>query len=350
MCLTHNPRIGLSHEKPGWTNPPDALPSADMSELRIGLIGGTGLGEALGAEGGQRHEIETPFGRTSDAIVETTFSGVTTLILSRHGPGHLLNPSQVPYRANIFALKSLGCTHILASGAVGSLRDEFKPKDLVLPDQAIDKTYKRAGTFYEHAAVHVEFAEPFDAVLRQILKEAGKDSGFRVPGSVKTGDASPPEPRTLNPEPSLHDRACYVCMEGPAFSTRAESLMHRLWGGDLIGMTAMPEAKLAREAEIPYALLALVTDYDCWKTRPAQGDALELLKEIMSNLKSTSEHAIALMRRAIELMPAQREQLAHCAAHDALKLAVWSDKTRIPREEIERLRPLWGKYSDVERT
>src|SRR5438045_7843279 len=131
-------------------------------EMRVGLIGGTGLGQALGAEGGKRHEnIQTPFGPPSDAIIETQWAGVTTLLLSRHGPGHLLNPSQVPYRANLFAMKRLGVTHILASGAVGSLREEFKPRDLVIPDQLIDKTHKRANTFFEKAAVHVEFAEPF---------------------------------------------------------------------------------------------------------------------------------------------------------------------------------------------
>src|SRR6478609_321771 len=130
--------------------------------MRVGLIGGTGLGEMLGVEGGQRHEIgETPFGRPSDAIIEGSWAGVPVLLLSRHGPGHVINPSQIPVRANLFALKQLGCTHILASGAVGSLREEFKPKDLVIPDQIIDKTHKRANTFYEKAAVHVEFAEPF---------------------------------------------------------------------------------------------------------------------------------------------------------------------------------------------
>src|SRR5208283_1441859 len=146
---------------------------------------------------------------------------------------------------------------------------EFKPRDLVICDQIIDKTYKRAGTFYEHCAVHVEFAEPFCPVLRQILVEAG----------VPPGEGH-----------KVHDRGCYVCMEGPAFSTRAESLMHRLWGGDLIGMTVCPEAKLAREAEIPYALVALVTDYDCWKNKPPAAtaqhvvaDAAELLKEIIAN-------------------------------------------------------------------
>ena len=302
-----------------------------MSELKIGLIGGSGLGQALAdaSSSGARHEMETPFGRPSDAIIETTWAGVQVLVLSRHGPGHLLNPSQVPTRANIFALKQLGCTHILASGAVGSLREEFRPKDLVIPDQIIDKTHKRANTFYERAAVHVEFAEPFCPVLRQILLEAG---------------------RSNEQDHAIHDRGCYVCMEGPAFSTRAESLMHRLWGGDLIGMTAMPEAKLAREAEISYALIALVTDYDCWRNKPAgQGesaavDPQELLKEIIGNLKTASQNAIALMKRAVELMSQRREQLAKCPAQHALELGIWSDKSRIDRDEVQRLEPLWMKY------
>src|SRR4051812_40594487 len=225
---------------------------SEANNIKVGLIGGSGLGAAMAQQTeGKRHELDTPFGRPSDAIVESEWSGVPILFLNRHGPGHLLSPSQVPYRANIFALKQLGCTHILASGAVGSLREEYKPRHLVIPDQIIDKTHKRPSTFYENAAVHVEFAEPFDPVLRRILVEAR--------GEPASAGGSPRSDLTV------HDTACYVAMEGPAFPTRAESLMHRLWGGDLIGMTAMPEAKLAREAEIAYALVALVTDYDCWR-------------------------------------------------------------------------------------
>src|SRR5436190_1893347 len=154
---------------------------SDTREITIGLIGGSGLGAAMAQQTeGTRHEVDTPFGRPSDAIVETQWSGLRILFLSRHGPGHLLNPSQLPYRANIFALKQLGCTHIIASGAVGSLREEFKPRHLVIPDQIIDKTNRRNGTFYDHAAVHVEFAEPFCPVLRRILIESGV--GDRVSG------------------------------------------------------------------------------------------------------------------------------------------------------------------------
>jgi 5'-methylthioadenosine phosphorylase len=298
-----------------------------MDSLKIGLIGGTGLGQALAAGEGARHEIDTPFGRPSDAIIETNWEGVSVLALSRHGPGHLLNPSQIPFRANLFALKQLGCTHILASGAVGSLREEFKPRDLVIPDQMIDKTYRRAGTFFERAAVHVEFAEPFCPVLRQILLEASQDP------ALGTADYR------------VHDRGCYVCMEGPAFSTRAESLVHRLWGGDLIGMTAMPEAKLAKEAELPYALVALVTDYDCWRNKPASDvDQHELLKEILGHLQAATQNAIALMKRTIGLMAQRREALEKCPARRALELAIWSDKNRIDPQEVQRLSSLWMKY------
>jgi 5'-methylthioadenosine phosphorylase len=332
-----------------------------MSELRVGLIGGSGLGEALGAqgEGARRHEVETPFGSPSDAIIETTWDGVTVFLLSRHGPGHLLNPSRVPYRANICALKQLGCTHVLATGAVGSLREEYKPTDLVIVDQVIDKTHKRDGTFFEHAAVHVEFAEPFDPVLRRIVLDAARQGrGARGEGQENAPSSSlAPDPSPLAPF-RVHDRGCYVAMEGPAFSTRAESLMHRLWGGDLIGMTAMPEAKLAREAEMGYALIALVTDYDCWRhpstalgagkpaTTETDGkvDPFVLLKEILGNLKTASDNAMQLVRRTIALMAERREALSASPALRALELGIWSDRSRIPRQDVERLRTLWGKY------
>lgn len=304
-----------------------------MSEIKVGIIGGSGLGQLLSADKDRRHEIQTPFGSPSDAIIESDWEGLAVLLLSRHGPGHLLPPTHVPFRANIFALKQLGCTHIIASGACGSLRQEFKPRDLVIPDQIIDKTHCRPATFFEKAAVHVEFAEPFCPVLRRILIEQGKAVA----------------------SPAVHDRGCYVCMEGPAFSTRAESLMHRLWGGDLIGMTAMPEAKLAREAEIPYALIAVATDYDSWKSQapaapgtapptPAPAEPAALLAEILANLQAGSAHAMDLIRRALRRIAADPAELLTCPAREALKLAIWSEKSRIPAEEIQKLSPLWGKY------
>jgi len=311
-----------------------------MAEIRVGLIGGTGLAQALGAEDGRRHEVSTPFGAPSDAIIETQWAGATVLLLSRHGPGHCLPPSRVPFRANIFALKELGCTHIIASGAVGSLREEIRPRDLVICDQAIDRTWGRQASFYERAAVHVEMAEPFCPVLREVLIEAAR-------ALAQDGAGEAPPARF-----TVHERGCYVCMEGPAFSTRAESLMHRLWGGDLVGMTAMPEAKLAREAEIPYALVALVTDYDCWRPSapadqqgaPQKPSATELLKEIMGNLEAASANAVRLVKKAVEMIAARGDSLPQSPAQRALELAIWSDKAAIDPEEVQRLSPLWIKY------
>ena len=299
-----------------------------MSDIRIGLIGGSGLGAAMAQETkGVAHVIETPFGMPSSAIIETQWDGLPVYFLARHGEGHTINPSQINARANVFALKKLGVTHILASGAVGSLREEYKPRDLVIPDQVIDKT-RRPSTFFDKAAVHVEFAEPFCPILRRIIME-----------SVPTGEAAP----------AVHDGGCYVCMEGPAFSTRAESLMHRLWGGDLIGMTVMPEAKLAKEAEIAYALVAMVTDYDCWKHPPAKDqttkpDPFALLNEIIGHLNHATANAIDLIKKTVSRIAADPSRLADCPAREALKLAIWSDKSRIPKDEVERLAPLWVKY------
>ncbi|MCC7349628.1 MAG: MTAP family purine nucleoside phosphorylase [Phycisphaerales bacterium] len=309
-----------------------------MSEIKIGLIGGSGLGAAMGGQEGVRHEVETPFGRPSDVIIETRWFDVPVLMLSRHGPGHLLNPTRVPYRANLFALKQLGCTHIIASGAVGSLRDEFGPRDLVVVDQIIDKTHRREGSFYEKGAVHVEFAEPFCPVMRQMVMEAAGEMMAEESAAAGTAEVGMIRPMRV------HGRGCYVCMEGPAFSTRAESLMHRLWGGDLIGMTAMPEAKLAREAELPYVLLALVTDYDCWKAHAAGTEPQKLLEEIIGNLSAAGDHAMRLMRHAVRLMGSHPMELESCPAREALKLAIWSDKSRIGPDEVARLRPLWGRY------
>ncbi len=295
-----------------------------MRGTRLGIIGGSGLGAALMRNSkGVIHVIDTPFGATSAPIIETEWNGAIVYFLSRHGHGHTLNPQQIPYRANIFALKKLGVTHILASGAVGSLREEYKPCDLVIPDQVIDKT-NRDSSFFEDAAVHVEMSEPFCPVLRQMLMEASKAMH----------------------QANVHDGGCYVCMEGPAFSTKAESLMHRIWGGDLIGMTAMPEAKLAREAEIAYALVALVTDYDSWKPHTAEqkADPHKLLSEILSNLNDATEKAVNLLKKAVELIAADTRAALSSPAHSALELAIWSSKEAIPQDEVERLAPLWIKY------
>jgi len=287
---------------------------------RIGIIGGSGLGEALGAERGDIQNVETPFGSPSSPVVLTQWNGVDIAILQRHGPGHVLNPSAVPYRANIYALKTVGVTHIVASGATGSLRENIHPGDLVIADQIIDKTSKRVNTFYERAAVHCEFADPFCPVMRKWLLVAA--------GRLKNH--------------TVHDGGTYVCMEGPAFSTKAESNMHRAWGGDLIGMTCMPEAKLAREAEIAYVLIALPTDYDCWRPHDSGVAQQDLLAEIIGNLQKASAAGVELIRHALADIAVLRDTPS--PAHDALRLAIWSDKSRIDRMEIERLAVLWGRY------
>ncbi len=286
----------------------------------IGIIGGTGLGESLGALGaGQSHTIDTPFGMPSGPIVTTQIAGAPVALLSRHGEGHLLSPSSVPYRANIYALKSLGVTHILASAACGSLREPIAPRDLVLPDQVIDKTFCRQGSFFDGIAAHVEMAMPFCPTLHHVLSDVG--AGLPV---------------------KVHSRATYVCMEGPQFSTRAESEMHRAWGGDLIGMTLMPEAKLAREAEICYAAVALATDYDCWRKRSGDEDKLRLLEEIIGNVKAATQNALALIAKAIPQVAARSAQPCDCQS--ALKLGIWSDKRMIPDDVRDRLSLLIGKY------
>ncbi len=292
-----------------------------MTQARIGIIGGSGLGQALaGQVGGSEVQVETPFGRPSGPILLTNWAGADIAFLSRHGPGHLLNPSNVPYRANIYALKSLGVTHILASGATGSLREDIEPRQLVICDQVIDKTFRRDSTFFDGGMVaHVEFAEPFCPSLRALLNSAGEKTTARV-----------------------HSAGTYVCMEGPQFSTVAESRMHQAWGGDLIGMTAMPEAKLAREAEICYALIALPTDYDCWRPHEAGKDREALLREIIGNLNAVTANAIELLRAAVPMLAGCVDK--PCACRDALAMAIWSDRSRIDPAAVYRLGLIVKRY------
>ncbi len=292
-----------------------------MADVKIAVIGGSGLGDAL-CDDIPTHAkpIETPFGQTSSPVIETNWSGTDIGLINRHGTGHVHPPTAVNYRANIYAIKQLGCTHVIASGAVGSLREQIAPRHLVIPDQIIDKTSRRVGTFFEDGlAVHVEFASPFCPVLRKHL--------ISCADAVKT---------------TLHEEGTYVCMEGPAFSTRAESEMHRLWGGDLIGMTAMPEAKLAREAELAYALVCLPSDYDCWRPTPTELDKHELLKEIIGNLTEATGNAISLIKAAIQRIG----QIADMPspAHSALELGIWTGRDQIQPGTIEKLGVLVEKY------
>jgi len=287
----------------------------------LGLIGGTGMGEALfGDAHGEDRWIDTPFGRPSGPVRIVEWHGQRIALLARHGEGHLLPPSQVPYRANIFALKTLGVTHVLASGAVGSLREQIHPRELVLVDQVIDRTTRRVGTFFDEGlAVHVEFAQPYCALLRQRLLATAQQSGLTV-----------------------HPTGTYVCMEGPAFSTAAESRLHRAWGADLIGMTTLPEAKLAREAEMCYALVALVTDYDCWKPHESGATRQALLEEIMGHLKAATANALALLKATIADLV--RSPLPGCDCHRALELAIWSDRGKITPAARQKYGVLVKRY------
>ncbi|MBI3184074.1 MAG: S-methyl-5'-thioadenosine phosphorylase [Myxococcales bacterium] len=290
-----------------------------MKDIVVGVIGGSGLGEALGTIGrGEALEVDTPFGKPSGPVVLTEVAGVRTALLARHGDGHRFNPSSVPYRANIYALKKLGVTHVLASAAVGSLREEIAPRHLVIPDQVIDRTFRRPSTFFDELAVHVEFASPFCPGLRALLVEQGRASATTV-----------------------HSTGTYVCMEGPQFSTRAESELHRAWGAHLIGMTVMPEAKLAREAELCYAMVALPTDYDCWRPHPDGLDQVQLLKEIIGNLKAATEQGLDLIRRTVAVI---RDRTRDCSCQTALAHAIWSDKAKVPAEVKKRLEAVAGKY------
>ena len=291
-----------------------------MSDMLVGLIGGTGLGEALTKEaGGERVEVATPFGKPSSPITLTEVGGQRVAILARHGLAHQLNPSLVPYRANIFALKKLGVTHIVASGATGILRESIAPRDLVICDQVIDKTLRPGRTFFEDFVVHIEFAHPFCHGLRKLLYTCSQGM-----------------PTTVHPE------GTYICMEGPQFSTRAESLMHRQWGGDLIGMTCMPEAKLAREAEICYALLGIPTDYDCWRAPQAGASPDSVLESVLANLSAGTAGAVELIKRTVpKIAAAARED---CPCRHALAKAIWTDRKAIDPKAVAKLKPLVGKY------
>ena len=290
-----------------------------MSEELVGIIGGTGLGDALRESMTDAHEIEieTPFGKPSTPVIIGSFGKRRIAFINRHGKGHKFSPSEVPFAANIFALKKLGIHTVISSGAVGSLQDKIAPGDLVVVDQFIDKTFRRTSSFFgSYGAVHCEMAEPTCGRVRKILTDAAK--------KVKT---------------KTHPKGTYVCMEGPQFSTRAESIMHKSWGADLIGMTAMPEAKLAREAQICYCLIALSSDYDCWRPHEGAADKQTLLKEILGNLKMATENCLELMKAVLS---SEREIVCEdCRCRKSLDLAVWTDQSCIDITYKEKLEVLF---------
>ena len=280
----------------------------------IAIIGGSGLYEMEGLTDVESVDIDTPFGRPSDAITLGTLEGARVAFLPRHGQGHRFNPSHIPVQANIYALKTLGVERIISVSAVGSLKEEFEPQHLVVPNQLIDRTRNRSNTFFENdMVVHIAFADPFCAHTSHMVVHAAQDLGVNV-----------------------HPGGTMVVMEGPAFSTRAESFMYRSWGADLIGMTALPEAKLAREAEICYATMAWVTDYDCWR----QGGETVTVEMIIGNLLKNVAASKDLLRNLIPRLNGPRE----CPCATALKDAIITPQDRVPAELKRKLAPITGRY------
>ena len=285
-----------------------------MGGANIGVIGGSGLYEIEGMTGIEEVKPRTPFGEPSDAIIIGELDGKRLAFLPRHGRGHRFNPSEIPVRANIYALKSLGIEWIMSVSAVGSLKEELHPVDLVIPDQIIDRTKSRVNTFFGDGLVaHLSFAEPFCSVLSEILYQSAIETGA-----------------------TIHKGGTYIAMEGPLFSTRAESNLYRSWGADIIGMTALPEAKLAREAEICYATLACVTDYDTWH----ETEESVTIDVAISNLLKNVETAKRIVALAAAQIPAGRD----CECASALKRGIITAPDLIPDKMKKELDLLIGKY------
>jgi 5'-methylthioadenosine phosphorylase len=287
-----------------------------MPEATIGIIGGSGLYKMAGLEDVKEVAVNTPFGKPSDAFVIGSLDGQRVAFLPRHGRGHRIMPSEINFRANIYGMKMLGVERILSASAVGSLREEHKPLDIVVPDQFIDRTRNRISTFFGDGIVgHVAFADPVCHQLAEVVARSGEAlDGFE-----------------------LHPGGTYVCMEGPAFSTKAESHLYRSWGADVIGMTNLQEAKLAREAEICYATIALVTDYDCWH-ESHESVTVDL---VLENLNRNSENARHLIREAVKRLSGLERS---CGCGQALRYAIITQPEEISDAAKQRLSEIIGKY------
>ena len=285
-----------------------------MSQAQIGIIGGSGLYSMPGFEAREEVMMETPFGSPSDNFVVGKLAGRRVAFLARHGRGHRISPSELNFRANIYGLKTLGVERILSLSAVGSLKEEHRPLDFVIPDQFVDRTRGRVSTFFgEGLVAHIGFSDPIFPQLAEVASDACASAGV----NVKKGGA-------------------YLCMEGPAFSTRAESNLYRSWGMDVIGMTNLQEAKLAREAEICYVTIAMVTDYDCWHE---EHDAVTV-DSIIANLMKNAENACKVVATAVERMPAVRS----CKCGSALAHAIITDRKQVPEATLRKLDLIVGKY------
>jgi 5'-methylthioadenosine phosphorylase len=290
----------------------------NMTVARIGIIGGSGLYKMDALKDVEEVEISTPFGSPSDAIILGTLEETRVAFLARHGRDHTLLPSELPFRANIYAMKQLGVEYLISASAVGSLKAEAKPLDMVIPDQFIDRTRNRISTFFgEGIVAHIAFGEPICKKLSSILADAIA---------------------ALNlPDVTLHCGGTYVCMEGPAFSTQAESHFYRSWNATVIGMTNLPEAKLAREAEIAYATLAMVTDYDCWHTDHDSVTVEMVISNLHKNAINAQRVIQETVRRLSEIYPISD-------AHSALKYAILTNLDKAPTATKEKLRLLLEKY------
>ena len=286
-----------------------------MAKAEIGIIGGSGLYNMDGLTDVTELRITTPFGDPSEVFALGTLEGRKVAFLARHGKGHRILPSELNFKANIYAMKSLGVTSILSVSAVGSLKEEHKPTDFVIPDQFIDRTFARSSTFFGEGVVgHIAFADPVCPIVSDVFAKACAEIG--VVG--KRGGT-------------------YVCIEGPQFSTRAESNLYRSWGADIIGMTNLQEAKLAREAEISYATLAMVTDYDCW----FEGHDSVTIEQVIAVMHQNSGNAQKVVKAAVRLMPTD---LSASPAQTAAKFAIMTDRAAIPAETKAKLDLLYGKY------
>jgi 5'-methylthioadenosine phosphorylase len=286
-----------------------------LTKAEIGIIGGSGLYNMDGLTEVQELAVETPFGAPSEVFLLGKLEGRRVAFLARHGKGHRILPSELNFKANIYAMKSLGVTSILSVSAVGSLKEEHKPTDFVIPDQFIDRTFDRSATFFGNGVVgHVAFGDPVCGVVSEVFAKACAEVG--VVGKLG---------------------GTYVCMEGPQFSTKAESRLYRSWGADVIGMTNLQEAKLAREAEISYATLAMVTDYDCW----FEGHDAVTVDQVIAVMHQNSGNAQKVVKAAVRLMPTD---LSASPAQSAGKFAVMTDKAMIPAETKAKLDLLYGKY------
>ncbi len=288
------------------------------TQAKIGIIGGSGLYKMDALTEVEEIQVETPFGSPSDALIVGKLAGTPVAFLARHGRNHHLTPSELPFQANIYAMKSLGVEYLISASAVGSLKEAAKPLDMVVPDQFIDRTKNRPSTFFgEGIVAHIAFGDPICPNLAQVLGDAV--------ASLELADVD------------LHRGGTYVCMEGPAFSTKAESHLYRSWGATVIGMTNVPEAKLAREAEIAYATLAMVTDYDCWHPDHDSVTVEMVIGNLMKNATNAQRVIQEVVKRLAANPPASE-------AHSALKYAVITPLDKAPAATKEKLSLLLSKY------